>query len=525
MSTRSCRYRRTEAGAAVPALPEGPHFVCGPGAETPELRYRVPEDRECGNGKERRNPPGGKTGLMRRQRKRILDSAHFSTVRVIMLTFLVVILIGTVLLMLPVSTAAGEWCPFLTALFTATTSVCVTGLVVVDTCSYWSMFGKVIILLLIQVGGLSVVILWAGVMMLLHKRFSLRFRMLIRDYYNLENLRGISKFMKNVLKGTLIAEVAGALLYSMVFVPQYGFLKGLWFSVFTSVSAFCNAGIDILGPDSLIPYRSNLPVNLITMLLIVLGGLGFYVWFDLIRVYRECRETKAGFRTFFGRLHEHTRLVLSVTLVLIISGALIVYIGECSNPATLGGMNFGEKALASLFQSVTFRTAGFSTVPQQDLTPFTCIAGLFYMLIGGSPTGTAGGIKTVTAAILFLNAASYIRQENETVVYGRTVPHRMISRAIAIMTVFLGMTVLFIELLLLTNDVPALSAVFEIFSATGTVGLSRALTASLNTAGRWIVIVAMYLGRIAPISMVLFFATGSKSRKTLQYPEGKFLLG
>lgn len=462
---------------------------------------------------------------MRKLSKPDSKTASYATTRIIMLTFLAAILAGTMLLMLPLSTASGEWCPFLTALFTATTCICVTGLVVVDTFSYWSLFGKVIILLLIQIGGLSVVILWARMLMMLHKRFSLRFRILIRDYFNMENLQGISRFMKNAVRGTLIVEGAGALLYCLVLIPRYGFLKGLWMSVFTSVSAFCNAGIDVFGPDSLLPYQSNIPMNLITILLIILGGLGFSVWFDLIRTSRECRKTKAGFRYVFGRLHEHTRLVLAATLTLVISGTIIVFAGEFRNPATIGNMSFGGKVLASLFQSVTFRTAGFSTIPQQDLTPFTCIAGLFYMMIGGSPAGTAGGIKTVTAAVLFMSTASYIRQENEAVIFGRTIPHRMVARAVAIAFVSLAMTVLFAELLLLTNDVPALSGLYEIFSATGTVGLSRALTASLNPAGKVIVILAMYAGRIAPISMLMFFIGGSQTKNTIRYPEGKFLIG
>ena len=463
--------------------------------------------------------------MVKKHDKQNYKKPDFSTVRIIMLTFLAVILIGTILLMLPVSTASGKWCPFLTALFTATTSTCVTGLVVVDTFSYWSLFGKVIILLMIQIGGLSVVILWARIMMMLHKRFSLRFHMLIRDYFNMDNLQGISKFMKRVVEGTLIVEGAGALLYSLILIPRYGFFKGLWTSVFTSVSAFCNAGIDIFGQDSLLPFQTSLPMNFITILLIIMGGLGFFVWFDVIRTFRECRKMKIGFRNYFGRLHEHSKLVLAFSLVLIVSGTLIVYIGEFRNPATIGDMSFGGKALASFFQSVTFRTAGFSTVPQQELTPFTCIAGLFYMMIGGSPAGTAGGIKTVTAAVLFMSAVSYIRQEKETVIFKRTIPHQMISRAIAIIVINLAMTTLFIELLLLTNDVPVLSAVYEIFSATGTVGLSRALTPSLNPAGQVVVILAMYAGRITPISMVMFFIDGSQTKNNIRYPEGKFLVG
>ena len=462
---------------------------------------------------------------MKKHDKQVFKTTHYSTVRIIMLTFLAVIMLGTMLLMLPFSTASGEWCPLLTALFTAATSVCVTGLVVVETASYWSFFGKIVILLLIQIGGLSIVTLWARMMMLLRRRFSLRFHMLLRDYYNMDSLSGIFRFMKRALKGTLIAEGAGAALYGFVLIPRHGFLKGLWLSVFTSVSAFCNAGIDIFGPDSMIPFRSDLPMNLITMLLIVLGGLGFFVWFDAAEAFRECLKKKIGIRGFFSRLHEHTKLVLTVTLILILSGTFLVYVGECRNPASVGGMRFGEGILASLFQSVTFRTAGFSTLPQQDLTPFTCFAGLFYMMIGGSPAGTAGGIKTVTAAILIVSAVSYVRQKNETVVFGRTVSHQLIARAIAITLVSTCMTALFIGLLLLTNDVPFLSAVYEVFSATGTVGLSRALTPSLNPAGQLIIILAMYSGRIAPISMLMFFITGTGNGDALRYPDGRFLMG
>ena len=452
-------------------------------------------------------------------------SNHYATVRIISLSFLAAILAGTVLLMLPVSTASGEWCPFLTALFTAATSVCVTGLVVVDTFSYWSLFGKVIILLLIQIGGLSVVILWAGIMARLHKRLGLRSRILIRDYLDLDNMQGISRFTKRIIRAALFVEGAGAFLYCLILIPQNGFLKGAGQAVFTSVSAFCNAGIDVFGPDSLIAYQSNLSMNVITMLLIITGGLGFFVWFDMIETFHKCRKTKSGPRIYFDRLQAHTRLVLSATLILIVSGTLLVLAGEFRNPSTIGGMDPAGKILASLFQSVTFRTAGFSTVPQQKLTPFTCIAGLFYMMIGGSPAGTAGGIKTVTVAILLLSAAAYIRQHDEVIIYGRRVSHQLVSKAIATVTVFFIIVILFTELLLLTNDIPPLSAAYEIFSALGTVGLSRALTGSLNTAGKVIVILAMYIGRIAPISMLLFFSRDNKNKSAVRHPEGRFLIG
>ena len=457
--------------------------------------------------------------------KRFFRKTRLTSTQIIILSFLGAILLGAVLLVLPFATAPGQETSFLTALFTSTTSVCVTGLVVVDTFSHWSLFGKIIILLLIQIGGFGLITIWAGFMLILRKRINLESRLIIRDYYNLDTTRGLIRFMQKVIKGTLLVEGAGALLYAFVLVPQFGFPGGVWRSVFTSVSAFCNAGIDLFGPDSLIPYRTNVPVNLITMLLIIFGGLGYIVWFDVLRTFRECRKKRFGFRVFMSRLHEHTRLVLRLTLILILSGTAIVFAGEFQNPGTLGGLNPGEKLLAALFQSVTFRTAGFATVPQQNLTPFTCIAGLFYMFIGGSPAGTAGGVKTVTMAVIFLNVYTYIRGDNETVTERRRISHQMVTKATAIVTFSLMMTAVFTMLLLLTNDVPPLSAAYEIFSATGTVGLSRGLTSSLNTAGRVIVILAMYAGRIAPISMALFFSTGKNTKKKLHYPDGHFLIG
>ena len=462
---------------------------------------------------------------MEKQRKLAVPKIRFTTTQIIMLTFLAVIGIGTLLLMLPVSTASGQGAPFLTALFTSTTSVCVTGLVVVDTYAYWSLFGKVVILLLIQVGGLGVITICSLALLMMRKRFSLGMKLVIRDYYNMSSLRGLIRFMKKVVKGTLLVEGVGAVLYAFILIPRGGFVKGLWQSVFTSVSAFCNAGIDIFGPDSLIPFQTNVPMNIITMLLIIFGGLGYVVWFDFIQAFSVCRRTKNGFRTFWSRLHEHTRLVISMTLILLITGMLLVFIGEHDNPGTIGTMSLGDKLMTSLFQSVTFRTAGFATVPQQALSPFTCIGGLALMFIGGSPAGTAGGVKTVTVAILLINVFTYIRQENETVIYGRRVTHEMVSKAVAIVSVSLTMTIVFIMVLLKVSDAPPMAAAYEIFSATGTVGLSRGLTSTLSAAGQVVVILAMYAGRVAPISMALFFTIGNEPKKNVRYPAGKFVIG
>ncbi len=450
---------------------------------------------------------------------------HLTSLQVILLGFLGVIFVGALLLMIPVATADGEETSFLTALFTSTTSVCVTGLVVVDTFSHWTLFGKIIILLLIQLGGFGVITVYSSAMLMLHRRFSFKLRLLVHDYYNLDSIQGLIRFMKGVIKGTLVVEAVGAVLYCFVFVPEFGLVKGMWVSLFNSISAFCNAGIDIIGPNSLVDYQTNVPINLITMALIILGGLGYVVWFDVIHTAKRVISKKQNPLQIFRRLSEHSKLVLSLTLFLIISGAVLVALFEWDNPTTLGNMTTGEKIMTSTFQSVTFRTAGFATVPQGNLTPSTAIIGLLYMFIGGSPVGTAGGVKTVTVFIIFLNAMSFIRNRDEMVVFRTSVSHQMVSKATAIVTVSLMITITFILMLITLGKAEPLSAAYEVFSATATVGLSRGLTATLNSVGRVIIIIAMYLGRIGPISLALVFAVGDKKMNRVNYAKGHFYIG
>lgn len=455
----------------------------------------------------------------------LIKKLHPTSTQVILVSFLGAILLGTALLMIPASTASGQETSFLTALFTSATSVCVTGLVVVDTFSHWSLFGKVIILVLIQIGGLGVITIWASFMLAFRKRFSLQSRLIIRDYYDLDTTYGLIRFLRQVVTWTFLAEGAGAVLYCFVLIPRYGFAGGLWRSVFTSVSAFCNAGLDIFGPDSMVPFRSSLPMNLITILLIILGGLGYIVWFDVIETLRTVKEKRFGLSGFWLRLHEHTRLVLAATGILILSGTALVYIGEFRNPGTIGNLPLHEQLLSCLFQSVTLRTAGFSTIPQQNLTPFSALTGLFFMFVGGSPAGTAGGVKTVTMAVVLLSVRTYLRGGAEPVFSNRQISRQIVTKATAIITVSFGVTFASLLLLILTNDVSPVAAAYEVFSATGTVGLSMALTPSLNTAGRIIIILAMYAGRIAPISMALFLSFGSSRDNSLRYANGRFLLG
>lgn len=451
--------------------------------------------------------------------------SRLTSAQIIPLSFFGAIVIGTILLLLPISTAEGESTGLLTALFTSTTSLCVTGLVVVDTYLHWSLFGKIVILIMIQLGGLGIIAVTSILMLVIHKKFSLSQYVMIHDAFNLDSMEGLLRFLTRVFKGTFIVEGIGALVYMITFIPKYGVANGIWYAVFTSISAFCNAGIDILGPDSLISYNGNVLVLINTMFLIVMGGLGYVVWFDIARGAKSKVKNKYSFKLMIKRFSEHTKLVLSLTGVLILSGAIIVFIMEYNNPDTIGNMSLGGKILNSIFQSVTFRTAGFAAVPQQSLTDGTATLGLLYMFIGGSPVGTAGGVKTVTLFFVILNGVSFIRNRKEVVIFKRKVSNEMMQKAAAIVMVSFFITFVFLLLLLVTNDVGVMDASYEIFSATATVGLSRALTPLLNPFGKIIIIISMYLGRIGPISMALFFNYKGMERNSISYAEGRYFVG
>ena len=423
--------------------------------------------------------------------------------KLIPLSFLMAIIIGTFLLMLPVSTADGETTSLLTALFTATTSICVTGLVVVDTFSHWSLFGKIVILIMIQLGGLGIISVTSILMLMINKKFSLEQSVLLHDAFNLNSVSGLMKFLAGVFKGTFAVEGVGALVYMITFIPKYGPI-GIWYAVFTSISAFCNAGIDILGPDSLIGFNDNPLVILNTTMLIVMGGLGYVVWFDFINGVSSGRKKGYPLKLILRRLSEHTRLVINITVLLIISGMIGVFALEYNNPETIGNMSMGYKILTSMFQSVTFRKAGFA---------------------GGSPVGTAGGVKTVTFVVVFLNAISFIRNRNENVVCKRKVTSDLIHKASAIILVSFMVTFILLILLLATNDISLVDGMYEMFSATATVGLSRALTPTLNAVGKLIIIVAMFLGRIGPISMALFFKYNGAERNNVSFAKDNFFVG
>ena len=451
--------------------------------------------------------------------------SRISSMRLIPLSFLVAVFVGAFMLMLPISSASGEWTDFVTALFTATTSVCVTGLTVVDTFSYWSDFGHVIILCLIQVGGFGIITVISMFMLLTQRKFSLGDRKMLQDSLNLNTDSGILKMLNKIFKGTAIIESIGACLYATEFVPKYGWGRGIWISVFTSISAFCNAGIDIMGSNSLCNYSSNPRILFITMMLIVLGGLGYVVWFDMYSTIK--RGIKRHFTPvqIFKRFTEHTKLVLTITAGLIILGWIAIFFAEYNNPFTMRGMPFKDKVLNSLFESVTLRTAGFAAVPQDGLTDFSCVIAYVLMFIGGSPVGTAGGVKTVTFFLATMGIISYIRSDDTNVVFHRRVSEEAMRKASVIVSVSSFAVIVMTLLLISVNPVNMQDALFEIVSSLATVGLSRGLTPSLNTWGRLVVIVAMYLGRIGPISLAIFFAGRTKKKVKRNYIEGKFFVG
>lgn len=445
----------------------------------------------------------------------------FTTTQIILFSFLLVILLGSLLLTLPISSANGKSVDYLDALFTATTSTCVTGLVTVPTYSTWSIFGQIIILILIQIGGLGVVAFMALFMIVINKKLRLKDNQLIQDAFNLNTMDGLKKFIKHVFIGTFIIEGIGALLYMIVFIPDYG-AKGIWMSIFNSISAFCNAGMDIIGNNSLGDYATNPIINFTTSMLIILGGLGFIVWWDILRVVKEFKNKK--FRCFRS-LTLHSKIVLSSTVVLIFGGALLILIFEYKNPSTIGGLNLFDQIQISLFQSITTRTAGFASIPQENLTNASTLICLVLMFIGGSPVGTAGGIKTITIVSLVAVAIASIKNKKEVVLFNRNLSREVTRKAVAVFCMSFIIMFTSTILLSLTTDRSVADILYETVSATATVGLSRNLTSSLNMWGKLIIILTMYLGRIGPISMAIAFKSKKEESNLINNPTEDVSIG
>ncbi len=445
----------------------------------------------------------------------------FSTSHIIMLSFFLAILIGGVLLSLPISSAEFKATPFIDALFTSATSTCVTGLVVVPTVTHWSVFGQAVILFLIQIGGLGIITVMAGLSSMLNRKFGLGDSILIQDAFNLNSLSGLAQFVKKVIIGTFIVEGIGALCYMTVFIPEFG-AKGIWISVFNSVSAFCNAGIDIIAENSLCNYAQNPIINIVTCALIIVGGIGYIVWWDIIRVIKKSRKEKIK---FFEFLTLHSKIAIISTICLIILGAVCIFIFEYNNPLTMKDYSLYHKIQASFFQSVTTRTAGFATIPQENLSNSSSVISLLLMFIGGSPVGTAGGIKTVTFTVLIASAISTIKNRKEVNLFGRRLAPYAISKAVAVTCSSFAIVFISTVLLSAVTNADLLDIMYETVSATATVGLSRNLTSSLEFFGKLIITFTMYLGRIGPISLAIALNLKNQNQNIIKNPTENISVG
>ena len=414
--------------------------------------------------------------------------------------------------------ADGVAVPYIDALFTATTATCVTGLVTLPTVTTWSVFGQAVLLVLIQVGGLGVITVMSFLLVLTHRKLKLSYHLLLQDAFNLNSLSGLGVFVKKVVAGTLVVEGVGALLYMCVFIPQFG-VRGIWIAVFNAVSAFCNAGIDIIAEDSLCQYVAHPLINGVTAALIILGGLGYIVWWDVLRVLRDPRCRGWRYLTL------HSKIALSTTALLIGVGGIMLFAAEHNNPDTLGNMPLWQQIQTALFQSVTTRTAGFATVPQENLTNAGALMSMLLMIVGGSPVGTAGGIKTVTIAVLAASAFSTITGRQETTLFSRRITDGAVRKAVAVVGMFFSILFLSTLLLCAFTDAPFIDVAYETVSATATVGLTRALTPLLNTAGKIVIIATMYLGRIGPISLAIALGTRKQGINSVKNPTEDISVG
>lgn len=458
------------------------------------------------------------TALQKRVAKRWYKTAHrLNPAQLIALAFVGIILAGSALLMLPAASRSGESVGFVPALFTATSATCVTGLVVFDTYIQWSGFGQIVILCLIQIGGLGFMSIASIFYLLGRKKMGLRQRMLISQALSLNDLNGVVRLQRHVLFGTFAFEGAGALILTLYFWKDYGLWRALRWGVFHSVSAFCNGGFDILGcltpGGSLLHFQTDYVVCLTLGVLIAVGGLGFFVWEDLFRF----RKTK--------RLTVYTKLVLLTSGALILAGTGAVCLFEWNNPATIGNMTVPQKLLSGLFQSISTRTAGFAALDQAALTEGSKAFCILLMLVGGSSGSTAGGIKTVTVCVLLLAAANRLRGRGRVSAFGREIAQEQIGNAMALVVMMVILSLGGGLFLVGVEGVSFLNGWYESASAIATVGLSAGLTPSLGLASRLLLIVYMYFGRVGLMTISLGFLAGDRAKERFHYAETKLLIG
>ena len=453
--------------------------------------------------------------------------------KILLISLVGVIVIGALLLIMPISNK--QPIKMLDSLFVSTSAVCVTGLTTVVPIEQFSVIGQAILLALIQVGGIGFMTLISIVIILIGKKLNLSDKIIIRESLNQDSFKGLAKLVKKIVKYTIIIELIGACILATQFVPDYGIKRGIWFSIFHSISAFCNAGFDLLGANSVIPYASNWTVCLTLMSLIIIGGLGFTVWDDIIENLKAKRKIR--------NLTLHTKIVLIMTIILLISGMVFTFSLEKDNITTMGKDSLTTKVLKSAFQSTTLRTAGFFSIPQKELTSVSKFLALCYMFVGGSPASTAGGIKTVTLGVIVLMVVNYIRGQQETNIFNKKISQGAINRAIVVFSISIFIVMTSICFLLITEDLETeknitqdlaeyfnlsfMDIVFIAVSSFTTVGLTLVKITRLSLAGKLIIIMLMIIGRLGPItiSIALFKKHKEIKQSKVKYPHGNLLIG
>ncbi len=444
------------------------------------------------------------------------EKISLTSFQIIIIGFLGVILTGSILLMLPIATKTGESTSFLDSLFTAVSATCVTGLVVHDTATYWSTFGQSVILLLIQIGGLGVVTIAVSIAYISGRKIGLMQRSTMQEAIAAPNVGGIVRLTGFILKLTMAIELTGALLMMPTFWKSFGKIKGTWYALFHSISAFCNAGFDLMGStgeySSLTGYSNNILINAVIICLIIIGGIGFLTWNDL-----KCN----GFH--FRKYRLQSKIILVMTFLLILFPFLFFFFREFSGPA-FDGMPEGEKLLCSLFQAITPRTAGFNTADLALFSEAGQTVMILLMLIGGSPGSTAGGMKTTTIAVLFVTLFSVFKRKENTECFGRRIEDSTIKYAATILMMYITLFITGGIIISCIEGIPILTCLFETASAIGTVGLTLGITTKLGSISRLILIVLMFLGRVGGLTLV-FAASSNKVRNVSKLPKEKITVG
>lgn len=450
------------------------------------------------------------------QKIKRINKYKLNGVQTLALGFIAVIIIGGLILSLPISSASGEGTNLLDALFTSTSAVCVTGLVTLDTGTYWNAFGQTVIILLIEIGGLGFMSFTTFVAILLGKKITLRDRLMVQEALNTFSIQGLVRMVKYVLGFTFAVQFFGALLLSTQFIPEFGLKKGFFYSIFHSISAFCNAGFDLFGNfSSLTGFSSNVAVILTISALIVIGGLGFTVWLEIYNYkYKGIKK-----------LSVHAKIVILITAVLLIGGFIAMFFIEYSNPETIGGMGVKDKLLNSFFASVSPRTAGFNSVSTDGMTTAGKFLTIILMFIGGSPGSTAGGFKTATFGLVILTVISVIKGREDTEAFGKRFAKELVYKAFALLMIAMGLIIVVTMLLSVTEKgIEFIDLLYESTSAFATVGLTTGVTQKLSTVGKIIIMIMMYFGRVGPLTVALAL-TNRKKKVDYRYPEGKILIG